>query len=163
MTDPTSPDHADVDADQADDQAQPGPTATPGLLAAAVAAGAVHLYRARRTGSLRRLAYFAPGSEGREEAEWYGLRQAEGATVKELAAEAGVRPLTVRRALWALELAEAVEDGDLDDLYDPATEDPDAPSLVLQFGHDLDYPYGETPLTDPENAGGRFVVYEDQA
>jgi hypothetical protein len=153
----TSPDQADADADQAAEQPEQAPTAEPGVLAAAVAAGAVHLYRARRTGTLRRLTYLAPASEGREEAEWYALRLDEGATINQLAGEVGVRPLTVRRALWALDLTEALEAGDLDDLYDPATEDPDNPALVLQFGDDLDYPNGETPLTDPANVGGHIV------
>jgi hypothetical protein len=34
-----------------------------------------------------------------------------------IAAEAGASRLTVRRTLVVLDLAEAVEDGDLDDLY----------------------------------------------
>jgi hypothetical protein len=159
MQHPTSTDHEPVDADQADEQPTPGPMATPGVLAAAVAAGRVHLYRARRTGTLRRLTYLAPGSEEREVAEFLAYRLDEGTTIKDLAAEVGWRPLTVRRALWSLDLTGAIEDGLLDDLYDPATEDPDNPTLILQLA-DFDYPYGETPLTDPTNVGGHVVEDE---
>jgi hypothetical protein len=162
MTSTTNP--APVDADQADADAPVAPEAeaspaspSTSALAALLADGSVALYRVRGNGSLRRLTYLAFGTEGREVANWYAHRLDEGATIKEVATEAGVRPLTVRRALWALDLTEAIEDGDLDDLYEPATEDPDGPSLVLQVS-DFDYPYGETPLTDPGNVGGHVVV-----
>lgn len=158
---PTVTDHEPVDADQADEQPPHAPGAESGVLAAAVAAGTVALYRVRRTGTLRRLAYLAPGTTARQEADWYAMRLDEGATIKDLAAEAGVRPLTVRRALWALDLAESVEDGDLDDLWD--AHDPDETHQFILQVSDHDYPYGETPLTDPTNVGGRFVVYEDGA
>ncbi len=56
-----------------------------------------------------------------------------GATIKDVAAEAGVRPLNVRRALWSLDLAEAIEDGDLDDLHDPNSDE-----LVISTSDTLD-------------------------
>jgi hypothetical protein len=153
---PVDADQADADADQADVDSQLAPPAEPGLLAAALAAGAVSLYRVRRSGTLRHLTYLAPGSEAREVAEWYAYRLDEGVTIKGLAAEAGTRPLTVRRALWALDLAEAVEDGDLDGLCDEYDPD-ESHQFILQVS-DFDYPYGETPLTDPENVGGYEVA-----
>jgi len=90
-------------------------------LAAACAARTVALYRQRATGSLRRLPYLAPDTTAREVAEWFALRRDEGQRVAAIAAEAGVSRVTVRRTLVALDLAEAVEDGDLDDLYDEDT------------------------------------------
>jgi hypothetical protein len=135
----TAPEHAPVDADLADADAPVAPEAdtTPAspstsALADAVAAGTVTLYRLRGTGTLRHLAYLAPGTPDREVAQWFSHRLDTGATIPDLAAEAGVRPLTVRRALWSLDLAEAIEDGDLDDLYVV-----DEPWLVLGDADDL--------------------------
>ncbi|MDQ1629448.1 MAG: hypothetical protein QOI54_3192 [Actinomycetota bacterium] len=166
MTRTTQP--APVDADQADADAAQGPTAdhspaspSTSALAAAVADGSVALYRVRVSGTLRRLTYLAEGTEAREVANWYAERLDEGATVKDVAAEAGVRPLAVRRSVWALELAEAIDDGDLDDLWDDC--DPDETRQFIIQVSDHDYPYGETPLTDPANAGGHVVVNGDQS
>lgn len=86
-------------------------------LAAACAAGTVALYRRRGTGSLRRVPYLAPETTAREIAEWFALRREEGLRVAAIASEAGCSRVTVRRTLVALDLAEALEDGDLDDLY----------------------------------------------
>jgi len=157
---PTVTDHEPVDADQADEQPMAAQGAESGVLAAALAAGAVTMHRVRRTGTLRHLPYLAPGTTAREEADWYGMRLDEGATVKDLAAEVGMRPLTVRRALWSLDLAEDIEDGSLDDLWDEYDPD-ETHQFVLQVS-DHDYPYGQTPLTDPTNVGGH-VVDEDGA
>lgn len=100
-------------------------------LLAAVASGAVALYRRRGTGTLRRLPYLAPGTPAREAANWYALRLDQGASVANIAGEAQVSRANVRRALAALDLAEAVEDGDLDDLYAEGTD-------ALVFGADED-------------------------
>jgi hypothetical protein len=78
----------------------------------------VHLYRQRGTGSFRRLPYLAPDTEAREVADWLALRREEGASVATIAAEAGCSRVRVRRTLVALDMAEAVEDGDLDELYE---------------------------------------------
>lgn len=87
-------------------------------LAAACADGTVALYRQRGNGSLRRVPYLAPGHPAREVAEWFALRREAGASIATVAREANVSRVSVRRTLAALDLAEAVEDGDLDDLYD---------------------------------------------
>lgn len=84
-------------------------------LAAACAAGTVKLYRERRTGTLRPLQYLT--GEAREVAEWYRLRFEDGARINDLAIEAAVSGPTVRRAIKALDLIEAIEDGEYDDLW----------------------------------------------
>lgn len=114
------PTYADADAQvgPVPEAAEQSPSAG---LAAACAAGTVGLYRQRGTGTLRRVPYLAPDSTAREVAEWFVLRRDEGQRVAAIAAEAGVSRVTVRRTLVALDLAEAIEDGDLDDLYDDDT------------------------------------------
>lgn len=119
-TGPTADERGPLRPICADDRADNGPTAEPalsGALAAACAAGSVALYRQRSTGSLRRVPYLAPDTDAREAAAWFALRRDDGAAVATIATEAGVSRVTVRRALAALDLAEAVEDGDLDDMY----------------------------------------------
>ena len=53
-----------------------------------------------------------------------------------------------------------MEDGDLDGLWDEY--DPDETRQFILQVSDHDYPYGETPLTDPTNVGGH-VVDEDES
>ncbi len=91
-------------------------------LAAACAAGQVHLYRLRSTGTLRHLPFLAPETPARMHAEWFAMRVIEGQRVRQVAHDAGVSVATVRRHLSALALTESIEDNELDDLYEPDVE-----------------------------------------
>jgi hypothetical protein len=101
---------------------EPAPSA-PGALAAACAAGTVALYRVRASGTLRHIPFLVDGTPARMEAEWYAWQIAdEGQPVRVVATAAGVSVATLRRALTALALTEAIEDQELDDLYAPDVE-----------------------------------------
>lgn len=89
--------------------------ATESPLAAACALGTVQLYRERGTGTLRHLDYLT--GEAREVAEWYAERREAGDSIRTIATEVVTSTSTVRRALKALELTEAIEAGDHDDLW----------------------------------------------
>lgn len=121
------------------------PTTT-SVLAAACALGTVQLYRERGTGTLRHLDYLT--GEAREVAEWYAERRESGLSVRTIATEAATSTSTVRRVLKALELTEAIEAGDHDDLW---AEDLEAlifsgeeeAEAVMQGLEALDCPGGE--------------------
>ncbi|GAB3985680.1 hypothetical protein V1634_29745 [Plantactinospora veratri] len=121
-----------TDVDQADEQGTPdevndeddGEETTdnaPSLLAAACAAGTVRLFRLRGNGTTRRLMWLT--GEALEVAEWYRLRLDQGASVRQIAEECQTSRPTVRRALGVLDLMDAIEAGEHDDLYaDGVTE-----------------------------------------
>jgi len=103
-------------------EAEPTPSGPPtSALAAALAEGSLRLRWQRGTGTLRALPYLADGTPAREVATYFQLRREEGASVAAIAADTGTSRATVRRALTALALTEAVEDGDLDELLDEDT------------------------------------------
>jgi len=106
------------------------PSASAGLLAAAVAEGRIKLYRQRANGSTRRITYLAPGSTARDEAEYLAMRVDEGMSVAALAIDTDLSRPTIRRTLAALEWAEEIEDGEWDDMY---ADDVDA---LFVFGSD---------------------------
>ena len=139
LADPTAPTtderaaHAPICADDSPDVGLGADLSASGALAAACAAGSVALYRRRRTGTARRVPYLAPGTAAREVADWMADRREDGASVAALACEAGCSRVTVRRTLAALDLAYAVEDGDLDDLYGP-----DVVALVVAGDEDAE-------------------------
>jgi len=120
--------------DETAETATPGAPAnrapSAGLLADAVAAGRVKLYRQRSNGSTRRIAYLAPDSPAREVAEYLALRVDEGISVAVLAIDTDLSRPTIRRTLAALEWAEEIEDGEWDDMY---ADDVDA---LFVFGSD---------------------------
>lgn len=90
-------------------------------------------YTERANGTQRHLELCPLGSTRRDTAEWISERLDAGATVNQVARELHLSTPTVRRFLLALELTEAVEAGEYDDLWaeaqgfdvaiDPETED----------------------------------------
>lgn len=145
VAEPTEPEVAasapastpEADDDEAQESAAPSP------LAAACAAGTVKLFRLRGTGTVRRLPFLTDGSPAREVAEWYRMRVEEGASVRDIAAEAEVSKATVRRNLYALAVTESVEEGELDELWGG----PEDTELVLAGGWGED----DSPEEDAAN------------
>lgn len=93
--------------------ATPAPTQN-ATLAQAAAAGSVRFYRQRRNGTMRNLAYFAPGTTDRAQAETVTKRREAGETILAIADDLKVSVATVRRMEAGLVLAQQVEAGDHD-------------------------------------------------
>lgn len=75
----------------------------------------VQFYRLRKSGTIRRLPYLAPGSPERKDAEKVAAQVAKGKSVATIAEETGRSLSTVRRMVAAVQLAEEVETGKYDD------------------------------------------------
>lgn len=103
--------------------------ATTSPLAQACEAGKVRLFRLRGNGTRRAIPYLT--GDAREVAEWYEAKISEGNSLALVAATAQVSRPTVRRALAALALTEAIEAGDHDDCWDA-----EEPPAELEFGGD---------------------------
>jgi len=87
------------------------------VLARALVAGEVKVYRQRKFGTLRLLPFYANGSEARSRAEAMAKAvRADG--VKAAAQAAGVSPVTARRMVANLDLSLAIERKELDALWD---------------------------------------------
>lgn len=99
-------------------KAQPrvyGPSAS--VLARALFAGEVKIYRQRKVGTLRLLPFYGKGSEARIRAEAMAKAvKADG--VKAAAQAAGVSPVTARRMVANLDLSVTIERKELDALWD---------------------------------------------
>jgi hypothetical protein len=92
-----------------------GPSAS--VLARALVAGEVKVYRQRKVGTLRLLPFYAKGSEARARAEAMAKAvKADG--VKAAAEAAGVSPVTARRVVANLALTQSIERKELDGLWD---------------------------------------------
>ena len=99
-------------------KAQPkvyGPSAS--VLAKALVAGEVKVYRQRKVGTLRLLPFYAKGSEARSRAEAMA-RAVKADGVKASAVAAGVSLVTARRMVASLDLSLAIERKELDALWD---------------------------------------------
>jgi hypothetical protein len=101
-------------ADWDDEESATAPTFSP--LAVVCAAGTVRLFRLRGNGTTRRLMWLT--GEALEVAEWYRLRLDQGASVRQIAEECQTSRATVRRALGVIDLMDAIEAGEHDDLYE---------------------------------------------
>ncbi len=92
-----------------------GPSAS--VLARALVAGEVKVYRQRKVGTLRLLPFYAKGSEARARAE--AMTKAVKADGVKVAAEAaGVSVVTARRMVANLALSQSIERKELDALWD---------------------------------------------
>lgn len=100
-----------------------GPSAS--VLARALVAGEVKVYRQRKVGTLRLLPFYAKGSEQRARAEALA-KAAKADGVKVAAASFGVSVVTGRRMVANLDLSLAIERRELDALWDGK-----APTVVL--------------------------------
>lgn len=74
-------------------------------------------YTQRANGTERHLELAPVGSTRRETCEWVSERLFDGATVAQVARELHVSVPTVRRYLLALEITEAIEAGEYDDVW----------------------------------------------
>lgn len=105
-------------------QAKPyGPSAS--VLARALVAGEVNVYRQRKVGTLRLRPFYAKGSEARERAEALA-KAAKADGIKAAAQAAGVSLVTARRMVANLAMTVAIERKELDGLWDGK-----APTVVL--------------------------------
>ncbi len=107
-------------------KAQPkvyGPSAS--VLARALVAGEVKIYRQRKVGTLRLLPFYAKGSEQRARAEALA-KTAKVDGVKVASVAAGVSVVTGRRMIANLDLSLSIERKELDALWDGK-----APTVVL--------------------------------
>lgn len=75
----------------------------------------VQFYRLRKSGTMRRLPYLAPGTPERKDAEKAAAQVTKGKSVATLAEESGRSVSTIRRMVAAVQLAEEVETGKYDD------------------------------------------------
>lgn len=89
------------------------PDAVAETLAAAAAAGKVTFHIRRSDGSLRRMAYYPPGSAQRRLAERIDKAREKGVPMRDIAKKQHVSIPTVRRIINNLELSRAVEGGEM--------------------------------------------------
>lgn len=83
-----------------------------GPKAAASVLADVAFYRQRKSGTLRRLPYLAPGTPERKDAEKVAAQFDKGTSIAALAASTGKSGSSVRRMVAAVQLAREVEAGD---------------------------------------------------